>query len=298
MQVFLRIVETNSLVKAAETLGLGASSVTTILKNLETQLGVRLLDRTTRRLSLTPDGAVFIEHCRRILDEVASVEASFPGSTGRPSGPLKVNVVPSIGRSVIIPRLHEFRSRCPEVILSLQLTDRTVDLVEEGVGCVLRTGALADSSTLVGKRIGTFSWMTCASPAYLASRGEPVDVASLQEHECIGYASSRTGRAMEWEFALAGDLTSFTPVGHLLVNDAESYVDCAVAGLGIVRAGSYLLLPHIRAGRLTLLLTQYSTPPVPVSVLYARNRHLSPAIRAFIDWSAELLRGAPDFNLL
>lgn len=296
MQVFHRIVETNSLSRAAETLGMPASSVTTILKNLETQLGVRLLQRTTRRLSLTPDGAAYLAHTRRILDDIAAVEASFPGVGGTPSGHLKVELVMSIGRQIIIPRLDEFRARCPEVRLTLHLGDRTVDLVEEGLSCAIRTGELADSSTLVGRRLGEFRWMTCASPSYLQKHGEPRDVEELQSHECIGYALSSSGRVLDWQFELDGKTTRFTPGARLIVNDAESYVDCGTAGLGIVRAGSYLLSPLVRNGSLLTVLAGYTSPSVPVSMVYARNRHLSPAVRAFYDWTAELFRNMPGFD--
>lgn len=295
MQVFHRIVETHSLSRAAETLGLPASSVTTILKNLETQLGVRLLQRTTRKLGLTPDGAAYLEHTRRILDDIAAVEASFPGVGGTPSGHLKVELVMSIGRQVIIPRLDEFRARCPEVRLTLHLGDRTVDLVEEGLGCAIRTGALADSSTLVGRRLGEFRWMTCASPGYLARHGEPQDIEALQAHECIGYALSRNGRVLDWDFERNAEVSRFTPGARLTVNDAESYVDCGVAGLGIVRAGSYMLEPLVRDGRLRTVLSHYTAAPVPVSLIYARNRHLSPAVRAFHEWAVELFRDMPGF---
>lgn len=296
MQVFHRIVETNSLSRAAETLGMPASSVTTILKNLETQLGVRLLQRTTRRLSLTPDGAAYLAHTRRILDDIAAVEASFPGTDGTPSGHLKVELVMSIGRQVIIPRLDEFRARCPDVRLTLHLGDRTVDLVEEGLSCAIRTGELADSSTLVGRRLGEFRWMTCASPGYLERHGEPQDVEALQAHECIGYALSRSGRVLDWEFEHASETSRFTPGARLVVNDADSYVDCGVAGLGIVRAGSYLLNPLVREGRLRQVLAHCTAPPVPVSMVYARNRHLSPAVRAFHEWAAQLFRDMPGFD--
>jgi LysR family transcriptional regulator for bpeEF and oprC len=296
MQVFHRIVETNSLSRAAETLGMPASSVTTILKSLETQLGVQLLQRTTRRLSLTPDGTAYLAHTRRILDDIAAMEASFPGTGGTPSGHLKVELVMSIGRQLIIPRLGEFRAQYPEVRLTLHLGDRTVDLVKEGLSCAIRTGELADSSTLVGRRLGEFRWMTCASPGYLEKHGEPRDIEALQAHECIGYGLSRNGRVLDWEFELNGESARFTPGARLAVNDAESYAGCGAAGLGIVRAGSYLLGPMVRDGRLRPVLAQYTAPPVPVSMVYARNRHLSPAVRAFHAWAAKLLRGMPGLD--
>ncbi len=296
MQVFQRIVETNNLSRAAETLGLPASSVTTILKRLEAELGTRLVQRTTRKLSLTPEGVAYLQHTKRILDDLESVEASFPGRGGKPSGHLKVDVVMSIGRQIILPRLGGFRERYPDVTLTLRLGDRVVNLVEEGLGCAIRTGQLPDSPTLVTRKLGEFQWITCASPAYLEEFGEPRDIDALRKHECIGYALSRGGRVLDWEFLAGGEVTRFTPRGHLLVNDTESYVDCGTAGLGIVRAGSYLVNPQIRADRLHPILTQYAAPSVPVSVVYAQNRHLAPAVRAFIDWISDLFTRNQDFH--
>lgn len=295
MQVFQRIVESNSLSRAAETLGLPASSVTTILQNLEAQLGVKLLQRTTRRLSLTPDGAAYLEHTRRILNDIAAVEASFPGATGKPGGHLKVDIVMSIGRMIILPRLNEFRNRYPDVTLTVHLGDRVVDVVEEGLGCAIRTGELPDSTTLIGRKLAEFQWMTCASPTYLEIHGEPSDIDALHEHECIGYALSRGGRILDWEFKSANETRHFTPRGHLIVNDTESYVDCGVAGLGIVRAGNYLMAPHVSAGRLHPILRQYAASPIPVSMIYARNRHLSPTVRAFLNWTLEVFASTPGF---
>lgn len=296
MQVFRRIVEVNSFSKAAETLGLPASSVSSVVQGLEAHLGVRLLQRTTRRLSLTPDGTVFYEHCRRILDEVDEVEASFPGVAGKPRGRLKVDAVTSLCKAVLIPKLQEFQAQYPDIELTLALSDRTVDLVQEGVDCALRAGSLTDSSTLVGRQIGAFEWLTCASPAYLAKYGEPADVAALRTHKTIGYTLSRTGRTLEWEFIADGESEHFQPSGSLFLNDTESYVACGVEGLGIIRAGSYLLQPLVKAGKLKPVLTQYQAPSVPVSLLYARNRHLSPTVRAFYEWTVARFAESPYFN--
>lgn len=296
MQVFRRIIEVNSFSKAAETLGLPASSVTSIVKGLEAHLGVRLIQRTTRRLNLTPDGTVYFEHCQRILREIDDVEANFPGVAGRPRGRLKVDAVTSLCKAVLIPHLEEFQEQYPDIELTLALSDRTIDLVQEGVDCALRTGALADSSTLVGRQVGAFEWVTCASPSYIEKHGEPEDVASLASHRTIGYTLSRTGRPLEWELERDGQIEQFQPGGSLFVNDTESYVACGVAGLGVIRAGSYLLEPLVQAGKLCRLLTSYSAPKVPVSLLYARNRHLSPTVRAFYEWAAARFSESPYFG--
>ncbi|WP_244788311.1 LysR family transcriptional regulator [Cupriavidus pauculus] len=296
MQVFRRIVEVNSFSKAAETLGLPASTVTSIVQGLEAHLGVRLIQRTTRRLNLTSDGTIFYEHCLRILDEVDAVESSFPGVAGKPRGRLKVDAVTSLFKSVLLPCLSEFLEAYPDIELTLALSDRTVDLVQEGVDCALRTGALSDSSSLVGRQIGNFEWMTCASPAYVERYGEPADLPALSSHRTIGYTLSRTGRSLDWEFLENGNVEIYQPSGSLHINDAESYVACGVAGLGIIQAGSYLLQPLVEAGRLQPVLIGHGSPPVPVSLLYARNRHLSPTVRAFYEWVSAKFVDSPYFS--
>ncbi|WP_137924152.1 LysR family transcriptional regulator [Cupriavidus sp. 2SB] len=296
MQVFQRIVEVNGFNKAAETLGLPASSVTHIVKSLEAHLGVRLLQRTTRRLRLTEDGERYYEHCKRILEDMESVEGSFPGLQGMPRGRLKIDVPTSLGKTVLIPALKDFRTQYPDIALTLTLTDRTVDIVQEGIDCAIRTGALADSSTLVGRQIGSFEWLTCASPEYLASAGLPLDLAALRSHQAVGYMLSRTGRPMAWHFEVDGQVIAFHPNGNLVVNDTESYIACGLEGLGIIRAGSFLLRPYLDSGRLTQILPQLTSSPVAVSLLYVRNRHLPPPVRAFIDWVQALFAADSRFQ--
>ncbi|HEV3106738.1 MAG TPA: LysR substrate-binding domain-containing protein, partial [Trinickia sp.] len=167
MQVFTRVVDTNSFTKAAETLDLPRASVTTIIQNLEAYLGVRLMHRTTRRLSLTPDGAAYYERCVRILSDVEETETTLQSGSKKPHGKLRIDMPGAIGRTIVIPKLAAFHSRYPDIDLQLGLSDRPVDLLQEGVDCVIRVGALEDSS-LVARRIGLFECVTCASPQYLA----------------------------------------------------------------------------------------------------------------------------------
>lgn len=186
MQVFTRVVDTNSFTKAAETLSLPRASVTTIIQNLEAFLGVRLMHRTTRRLSLTPDGAAYYERCVRILAEVEETEASFQINNRKPHGKLRVDMPGSLGRLVVIPALNEFRDRYPDIDLQLGLSDRPVDLLQEGVDCVIRVGALQDSS-LVARRVGLFEGVTVASRAYLERYGEPRSIDDLADHRAVNY---------------------------------------------------------------------------------------------------------------
>ena len=173
MQIFARVVEMHSFGRAAESLSLPPSRVTRAVKELEAFLGVRLLQRTTRHISLTADGTLYYDHCRKLLAEIEAVESGFPGSAGRPRGRLRVDMTLSLARLVVLPSIKDFQSRFPDVELTLTVSDRTVELVQEGIDCVIRAGTPEDSPTLVAKRIGAFHWVTCASPEYLALHGTP-----------------------------------------------------------------------------------------------------------------------------
>lgn len=292
MQVFMRVVDANSFTRAAEHLGLPRATVTTIIQSLESLLQVRLLNRTTRRISLTPDGAAYYEHCARILGEVEETEAAFRDVARGPKGRLRIDVPSTIGRLILIPRLCEFHSRYPEVDLVIGMGDRQVDLVREAVDCVIRVGELQDS-TLVARRIGTFKAVTCAAPDYLDRYGVPATIDDLSNHLAVHYFSSRTGRTIDWDFILDGQSTQVKVRGSVSVNDGEAYVACGLQGFGLIQPARFMVLPHLESGALVEVLPQLSPSPMPISVAYMQNRHLSPKVRAFVDWVAELFGGCP-----
>lgn len=292
MQIFARVVEMHSFSKAADSLSLPPSRVTRAVKELEAFLGVCLLRRTTRHISLTPDGTLYYDNCRRLLADVEAIESSFPGSAGKPRGRLRVDMTLSLARLVVLPSIKDFQTRFPDVELTLTMADRTVELVQEGIDCVIRTGTPEDSPTLIAKRIGAFHWVTCASPEYLALHGMPESLEDLAGHQAVGYLSSRTARSMEWHFVVDGEDRIIRMPERLIVNDTDAYVACALEGLGIIRAGSYMVRKHLTTGRLLQVLADYSAPAVPLSVLYPKNRHLSPTVRAFVDWVSEVVRNA------
>ncbi|CFL29089.1 putative multidrug efflux transcriptional regulator CeoR [Burkholderia pseudomallei] len=292
MQVFTRVVDTNSFTKAAETLGLPRASVTTIIQNLEAFLGVRLMHRTTRRLSLTPDGAAYYERCVRILADVEETEASFQVNNRKPHGKLRVDMPGSIGRLILIPSLCEFHSRYPDIDLQLGLSDRPVDLLQEGVDCVIRVGALQDSS-LVARRVGLFEGTTVASPAYLEKYGEPQTIEELAQHKAVNYFSSRTGRTIDWAFLIDGKEVEVKMNGLVSVNDADAYVTCGLEGFGLIQPPLFMVLPHLRNGTLKEVLPGHKPLPMPISVVYPHRRHLSPKVRVFVDWVAEIFERCP-----
>jgi LysR family transcriptional regulator for bpeEF and oprC len=292
MQVFTRVVDTNSFTKAAETLDLPRASVTTIIQNLESYLGVRLMHRTTRRLSLTPDGAAYYERCVRILADVDETESSLQNGSKKPHGKLRVDMPGSIGRTIVIPSLCEFHTRYPDIDLQLGLSDRPVDLLQEGVDCVIRVGALADSS-LVARRIGLFEGVTCASPEYLARAGEPRTLDELSQYQAVNYFSSKTGRIIDWSFLVDGKEVELKMPGSISVNDADAYLTCAIEGFGLIQAPLHLVLPHLRSGALKEVLPEWKPLPMPISAVYPHSRHLSPKVRVFVDWVAEVFDRCP-----
>ncbi|HVW50044.1 MAG TPA: LysR family transcriptional regulator [Trinickia sp.] len=292
MQVFTRVVDTNSFTKAAETLDLPRASVTTIIQNLEAYLGVRLMHRTTRRLSLTPDGAAYYERCVRILADVDETESSLQNGSKKPHGKLRVDMPGALGRTVVIPGLCEFHQRYPDIDLQLGFSDRPVDLLQEGVDCVVRVGALADSS-LVARRIGLFEGVTCASPDYLARAGEPQTIDELGQYQAVNYFSSRTGRIINFDFLVDGKEVEVKMPGSVSVNDADAYVTCALEGFGLIQAPLFMVLPHLRSGALKEVLPAWKPLPMPISAVYPHSRHLSPKVRVFVDWIAEVFDRCP-----
>ncbi|HYC05657.1 MAG TPA: LysR family transcriptional regulator [Azospirillaceae bacterium] len=291
MLVFTRVVEANSFARAADMLGMPRATVTTTVQNLEASLGVRLLNRTTRRLSLTFDGAAFYERAVRILADVEEAESAF-GNRSSPKGRLHVDMPSTVGRLIIIPLLHEFRARYPDIDLKLGLGDRPVDLVQEGIDCVLRIGELQDSS-LIARRVGLLPHVTCASPAYLARKGVPTRPEEVADHDCVQYFSSRTGRIFHKEFLVDGEVREVQTSCSLSVNDGDGYVAAALEGFGLIQPLRFMVVPHLRDGRLVEVLPEYAPPPRPMHVVYPHSRHLSPKVRVFVDWVAELFERCP-----
>lgn len=292
MQVFTRVVDTNSFTRAADTLDLPRASVTTIIQNLESFLGVRLLQRTTRRLNLTPDGAAYYERCVRILADIEETETAFTDSAKGPRGKLRVDMPGSIGKMIVLPALCEFRTRYPDIELMVGLGDKPVDLIQEGVDCVIRVGTLQDSS-LVARRVGVFQGVTVAAPSYFAEYGEPKTIEELERHIAVGYFSTRTGKLKDKTFVVDGKVVDVKMTNSVAVNDAEAYLACAVEGFGLIQIARFMALPFLRDGRLRETLPAWKPMPMPISAVYPHNRHLSPKVRVFVDWIAELFERCP-----
>ncbi|NMG37491.1 LysR family transcriptional regulator [Azoarcus sp. TTM-91] len=291
MQVFTRVVDANSFSRAADSLGLPRATVTTTIQNLEKLLQVRLLNRSTRRLSLTPDGASYYERCVRILADVEETEASLRHAASSPRGRLRVDVPGSIGRQVLLPRLCEFHHRYPDVELVIGMTDRPVDMVGDAVDCAIRKGELEDSS-LVARRVGLVPCVTCASPEYLQRYGTPRSLDELAQHYAVNYFLAND-KVCPWDFMVDGEPVEIKGRGVVSVNDADAYVTCGLQGFGLIQAPRYMVLPHLESGALREVLPQWQPAPMPISVVYLHNRHLSPKVRAFVDWVVELFSSCP-----
>jgi LysR family transcriptional regulator, regulator for bpeEF and oprC len=287
MQVFVRIVETGGLTRAADSLQMPKATATTLIQQLEAFLGVKLLNRTTRRVSVTTDGSAYYPRCVAILALVRETEESLGRRHSSPQGRLRVEVPTLMARLVIVPALPDFFARYPDIELELGCSERRADLIGEGIDCAVWSGDLEDS-TLIARRVGQLYFGTCASPSYLAAHGVPHHPDGLTSHRCINHFSPRTGRIFDWVFAKDGVRIQASLRGHIALDDENSYVAAAEAGLGIAQIPAFVLKEALERGSLDLLLGDWFPEPAPLNVVYPENRHLSTKTRVFVDWVAEL----------
>ncbi|WEJ70521.1 LysR family transcriptional regulator [Pseudomonas sp. PSE14] len=287
MQVFIRIVELKAFGKAADSLQLPRASVTQLIQQLESHLGVQLLRRTTRQVSVTADGEAYYERCVRLLEDLEEAESCFSESPDNPRGKLRVDLPSSLGRLVVIPALPAFCRRYPQIELELSLNDRQVDLVREGVDCVLRAGDLPDSS-LVGRRIAELEQLTCVSRSYLEEYGLPEHPERLTGHLAVNYQSASSGRIFDLEFRLGDQLLTTRLPSRITVNNADAYIAACRAGFGMIQAPRYHLCDGLASGELVEVLEQWRPPQLALSVLYPVRRQMSRRLRVFSDWLAQL----------
>ncbi|RQR40236.1 LysR family transcriptional regulator [Burkholderia sp. Bp9143] len=292
MRVFTRIVETGSLTRAADTSGLTTPRVSALLRTLEQHLGCRLLNRTTRRLSLTEDGQAYYERCVAVLREIDEMEASMSHSRNVPRGRLKVNLPSAMAKRIVVPALPAFLVAHPDITVELGVTDRQIDLVGEGVDCVVRVGALDDSG-MIAKRIGSLTTCTCASPSYLERYGVPETIDDLTQHIAVSHVSADTGRPRSWDFVVDGDTHIVQMRGTVAVNEADTYIACGLAGLGLIKTTLFFVEPYLKSGALQEVLPKFNPPPRPISVLYPPNRHIPAKLKLFVDWLASVYAQIP-----
>jgi DNA-binding transcriptional LysR family regulator len=282
MAVFVKAAESGSFAAAAGALGLSSQMVGKHVLFLEDRLGTRLLNRTTRRQSLTEFGRAYYERCKIVLAEAEAADSLAPVAGTVPRGRLRVNAPVTFGAHCLAPLLARYLQVHPEVEVDLTLSDRFVDLVEEGFEAVIRLGPLRDS-TLAARSLAPYRLMACAAPAYLAAHGTPETPADLARHECLGFTEWARDLAREWQFTRAGTIYPAPARGRFRANDSKALLAAALAGFGIVLGAEAVLREAVEAGRLVRLLPEYEPPSRPMHLLFAADRRPTPKLRGFID---------------
>lgn len=290
MEIFAEVVEAGGFSAAARRLNLSKSAVSKQVSRLEDRLGVRLLNRTTRRLSLTEAGTTFYAACRRVLDEAAAAEQAVSNLAAAPRGLLKLNAPMSFGFLHLGPAIPAFHARYPQVTVDAAMNDRFVDLVEEGYDVAIRIGALRDSS-LVARRLAPCRAVLCASPDYLDRRGRPQRPEDLAGHDCLLYANSASPR--EWTLQGPRGRQTVPVDGPLIANNGDMLCGAALAGMGIVRLPTFIVGHQLRKGRLEVVLADHPLPEQGIHAVYPHGRNLSPKVRVFVDFLADYLGPEP-----
>lgn len=290
MQAFARVVETGSFTRAAASLGLGRATVTGLVQQLEARLRVRLLERTTRRVAVTADGAAYYERVLRLLADLDDAETSLPGTVAAPRGRLRVDVPSPLARHVLVPALPDFHARYPDVDLVLGASDRVVDLLGANVDCVVRGGELVDTS-LVARRLARLALGVYAAPGYLAQAGTPAHPRELEAppHRTVGFLWARTGKALPYTMRRGSESVQAHGRNRLTVDDGNAYLAAALAGLGVTWLPQYMARGHQARGELVRLFADWQMPPMPLSLAWRPRPQVSARLRVFIDWMVELM---------
>lgn len=291
MRAFVRVVETGTFTRAADLLDMPKPTVTKLIQQLEGHLRAKLLNRTTRRVTVTMDGAAYYERALRLLDELAELDSSLTLAQARPSGRLRVDCSSSLAISVIIPALHEFHARYPDIQLDLGLSDRPADLIGENLDCAVRAGEITDQS-LIARRIGEMRLVTCASPDYLARFGTPLHPRDIENgHRIVAYRPALSGRVLPLVYQSHDETIEIAGRYSVALNDGMGYLAAGIAGHGIMQLPAFMAREPLADGRLVPLLLDWCAAPKPLHIVYPPNRHLSNKVRVFVDWLAELFAG-------
>jgi len=289
MHIFARVAELASFTQAAEALGIPKASASTAVQQLETQLGTRLLHRTTRRVQLTQDGQAYYERCKDLLADVDELQSMFQHADGAGlKGRVRIDMSTGMARNVVVPRLPELLARHPGLEVELSSTERRVDVVREGFDCVLRTGAVVDSS-LVARPLGLARLVNCASPAYLRAHGTPRSLADLPGHRLVHFVNTLGARSAGFEAVVDGALVLTPMQGALTVNNAEAYMAGCLAGLGLIQVPHLGVVDLLARGDLVEVLPQLAAPPMPLTLMYANRRNLPRRVRTVMDWLAQVV---------
>ncbi|MGF0336718.1 LysR substrate-binding domain-containing protein [Ectopseudomonas toyotomiensis] len=290
MQAFARVVETGSFTKAAATLHMSKTSVTQLVQQLEARLRVRLLNRTTRKVNVTADGAAYYERVVRLLADIDDAETSLSSASMAPRGRLRVDVPSPFARMLLIPALPAFYARYPEIQLTMGVSDRLIDIIDENVDCVVRGGEITDQS-LIARHVGDLQLGIYATPGYLRRAGTPMYPRELEAagHHTVGFLWSRTGKALPYAMQRGEERIEAHGRPLLTVDDGNAYLAAGLAGLGMLWLPHYMAKPHLASGELVRLFEDWQMKPMPMYLAFPPNRHVSAKLRVFIDWVVALM---------
>ena len=288
LRVFVRIADARSFAKAADSLNLPRSSVSKLLQDLEQHLGAKLVERSTRALTITPAGEAYRDQALSLLADLEEMDAAAGDARASPRGRLRVDIGSSLANGIIIPALPEFRARYPDIELLLGVNDRPVDLIGEGVDCVIRGGALSDTS-LIARRLCTLDSVTCATPGYFSAYGVPTHPTELSNsHAAISYFFPQTGKTLPMHFRKSDEVHEINARSAISVSESTAHIEALLAGLGIGQIFGFSARPHIAAGRLVPILEDWTQPTLPLHLVYPQTRHPNAKLRVFADWAVEI----------
>lgn len=287
--VFVKVAETRSFTLAAQRLGLTSSAISKSIARLEQELGVKLLTRSTRLVNLTSEGASFFERCRHILTEIEEAETAVASTTATPKGRLRLQMPVGFGRRVIVPKMWEFTQRYPELSVDIELSDRSVDLTYEAVDAVIQIGPVTDDR-VVAHNLCNLSFAPYASPEYLAKHGIPTTPDDLDHHQCLAYLLPMTGNHREWEFTKNGKDFSKVVSGALNINNAETLLEAAIAGAGIVMVSDFIAGNALRSGQLQRILSDYVVAGPEVSVIHLPRSTLAAKVRVLVNYFKTIIQ--------
>ncbi|VVK55383.1 D-malate degradation protein R [Klebsiella pneumoniae] len=290
MRAFARVVEAGSFTKAAQTLHMSKTTVTQLIQQLESRLRVRLLHRTTRKLGVTPDGAVYYERVIRLLADMEDAENSLSSAAMTPRGRLRVDVPSPLARLILVPALPAFHARYPDIQIDMGVSDRVVDLIGDNVDCVLRGGQITDQF-LIARHVGDLQIGVYVAPSYVERLGAPAHPRELQntDHCIVGFLSSRTSKIDPLVLCSENERIEITGNYVLAVDDGNAYLEAGLVGLGVIALPNYMAAAHQAVGALIPLFTQWRISPMPLYLAFPPNRHVNAKLRVFIDWIVELM---------
>ncbi|MBC2885226.1 LysR family transcriptional regulator [Ochrobactrum sp. CM-21-5] len=289
MRAFLRVVETGNFTRASVSLNMPKATISNLVQGLESHLRTKLLNRTTRRVLVTPDGALYYERAARVLADLDELDGSISSAQVSPKGRLRVEMASAIANLVVIPALPEFHKRYPEIRIDLGVSDRPVDYVAENVDCAIRIGTLTDQS-LIARRIGNMNFVTCASPDYLARCSAPAHPTDFEKDNfVVGYFRPPSGELMPMQWKRGDEEVEITGRYIVASNEATTYLAAARAGLGVALAPQFMVREDLRSGALQPVLEEWQVDPKPIFLVYPPNRHLSNRLRVFADWLVKVI---------